>query len=152
MALVHGCARVAHCVTARLMYFPLLLSTTSVWRLIYVFWAQRSTDRCADSTRCTQTRVHCARGKYIVRHWTSRQASLRHSSSWRTWSVSPQSRDLRTRGLVGYHIPTFRQKLHSTFSRVFYCWNETEEWGYLSPVFIMLVEEHSKCSLVKTGT
>ena len=61
-----------------------------------MFWAQRSTGRCADSTRCTQTSVHCARGKYIVHHWTSREASLRHSSGWGTWSVSPQYRDLRT--------------------------------------------------------
>ena len=61
---------------------PLLPSTTSVWRLIYVFRAQRSTARCADSTRCTQTRVYSARGKCIVRHWTSREASLRHSSGW----------------------------------------------------------------------
>ena len=56
--------------------------------------------RCADSTRCTQTRVYSARGKYIVRHWTSREASLRHSSGWGTWSVSPQYRDLRTRALT----------------------------------------------------
>ena len=37
-----------------------------------MFWAQRSTARCADSTWCTQTRVYSARGRYIVRHWTSR--------------------------------------------------------------------------------
>ena len=67
--------------------------------LIYVLWAQRSTARCADNTRCTQTRVYSARGKYIVRHWTNREASLRHSSGWGIWSVSPQYRDLRTREL-----------------------------------------------------
>ena len=39
------------------------------------------------------------KGKHIVRHWTSREASLRHKSGWGTWSVSPQYRDLRTRGL-----------------------------------------------------
>ena len=71
----------------------------SVWRLIYVFWAQGSIIRCAESTWCTQTRVYSARGKYIVRHRTSREASLRHSSGWGTWSVSPQYRDLRTRDL-----------------------------------------------------
>ena len=65
----------------------------------YVFWAQKSTARCADSTRCTQTRVYSARGKYIVRHWTSREASLLRSSGWGTWSVAPQYRDLRTRAL-----------------------------------------------------
>ena len=38
-------------------------------------------------------------GKYIVRHWTSREALLRDSSGCGTWSVSPQYRDLRTRDL-----------------------------------------------------
>ena len=42
------------------------------------------------------TRVYSARGKYIVRHWTSREASLRHSSGWGTWSIFPHYRDLRT--------------------------------------------------------
>ena len=60
----------------------LISSTTSVWRLIYVFWAQRSNGRLADSTQCTQTSVYSARAKYIVRHWTCREASLRHSSGW----------------------------------------------------------------------
>ena len=52
-----------HCSVTSLL--PLLLSPTAVWRLSYVFWAQRTTGLCADSTRCTQTRVHSARGKYI---------------------------------------------------------------------------------------
>ena len=85
----HGCAKL----------LPLLLSPAAEWRLSYVFWAQRSTGLCADSTRCTQKRVHSARGKYIVRQWTSREAALRHSSGWGNWSVSPQYRDFRTRGL-----------------------------------------------------
>ena len=58
-----------------------------------------SSGRCANSTRCTQTRVHSARGKYIVRHWTSREASLRHNDGWGNWSVSLQYCDLRTRAL-----------------------------------------------------
>ena len=41
------------------------------------------------------TRVY--REKCIVRHWTSREASLRHSSGWGIWRFSPQHRDLRTR-------------------------------------------------------
>ena len=45
---------------------------------------------------CTQTRVYSARGKCIVRHWRSREATLRHSSGWGTLSISPQYRDLRT--------------------------------------------------------
>ena len=99
--LVHGCARVAHCATARWRnyshyYCPL--------RLSYVFWAQWSTGLCADSTRCTQTRVHSAREKNIVRQWSRREASLRHSSGWWNWSVSPQYRDLRTRALV--YVPS----------------------------------------------
>ena len=92
----HGCARVAHCSTARWRNFSHYCCPL---RLSYVFWAQRSTGLCADSTRCTQTRVYSARGKYIVRHWSRREASLRHSSGWGNWSVSPQYRDLRSRGL-----------------------------------------------------
>ena len=71
-----------HCSVTYLL--PILSPATSVWRLIYVFWAQRSTDRRADSTRCTQTSVYSRRVKYIVRHWTSREASLRHSIGWGT--------------------------------------------------------------------
>ena len=122
--LKHGCARVAHCATTRWRNFsPLLLSPTAVWRLSYVFWAQRSTGRRADSTRCTQTRVHSARGKYIVRQWTSREGSLRHSSGWGNWSVSHQYRDLRTRGLKttwdpwpGGYLPWTSKNL------IFDCW------------------------------
>ena len=43
------------------------------------------------------------KGKYIVCHWRSREASLRHSSGWGTCSVSPQYRDLRTRGVHPLH-------------------------------------------------
>ena len=39
--------------------------TTSVWCLIYMFWAQRSTDLRADSTRCTETSAYSARSKYM---------------------------------------------------------------------------------------
>ena len=77
--LEHGRARVAHCVTGR---WRNVSHYCRPLRLIYVFWAQRSTVRCADSTRCIQTRVYNTRGKYTVRHWTSREASLRHSSGW----------------------------------------------------------------------
>ena len=87
------------CPCSVMYLLPLLPSTMSGWRLMYVFWAQRSTARCADNTRCTQTRVYSARGKYIVRHWTSREAWLRQSSGWGTWGVSPQYCDLRTRVL-----------------------------------------------------
>ena len=72
-----------------------------------VFWAQRSTDRCADRTRCTHKRVYRATGKCIVGHWTSKEATLRHSSGWGTWSVSPQYRDLRTRVLYTQSIHNF---------------------------------------------
>ena len=81
-----------------------------------MFWAQRSTARCTDNTRCTQTRVYSARGKYIVRHWTSREASLRHSSGWGTWRVSPQYRDLRTRGLVILRVTIHKRFLHKNVS------------------------------------
>ena len=86
-----------------------------------MFWVQRSIDRCADSTRCTQTRVHNARGKYIVRHWTSREASLRHSSGWGTWSVSPLYRDLRTRALEpGKRTAIFRSECSAKSPRPAY--------------------------------
>ena len=94
--LEHGRARVAHCITNR---WRNVSHYCRPLRLIYVFWAQRSTARCADSTLCIQTRVYSARGKYIVHHWTNREASLRHSSGWGAWSVSLQYRDLRTRDL-----------------------------------------------------
>ena len=124
IGLGHGRARVAHCVTRR-------------WRnvshycrplgLIYVFWAQRSTARCADSTRCIQTRVYSARRKYIVRHRTSREASLRHCSGWGTWSVSPQYRDLRTRGL-GSTIGDGQTDRHTHTHRHFF-WNTCLDCG-----------------------
>ena len=50
--LTHGCPRVAHCVTGR---WRNVSHYCRPLRLIYVFWAQRSTARLADSTRCTQT-------------------------------------------------------------------------------------------------
>ena len=50
--------------------------------------------------------------KYIVHHWTSMEASLRHSSGWGTWSVSPQYRDLRTRAPT---LPLLHLR-HSSFT------------------------------------
>ena len=75
----HGFARVAHCATPGWRNFSHYCCPL---RQFDVFWAQRSTDRCADRTRCTQTRVYIARGKCIVRHCTSREDTLRHSSGW----------------------------------------------------------------------
>ena len=80
-ALEHGCAKVTRCVTARWRNFSHYCSSL---RQYDVFWAQRSTDRGADSRRCTQTSDWSPRAKYIVRHWASREASLRHSSGWGT--------------------------------------------------------------------
>ena len=79
--------------------YLVLLSTTSVWRVLSTekHWPVRR----QNTVYRTQTRVYSERGKCIVRHWTSREATLRHSSGWGTWSVSPQYRDLRTRG-IGY--------------------------------------------------
>ena len=48
----HGRARLAHCVTSR---WRNVSHYCRPLRLIYVFYAQRSTARCADSTQCTQT-------------------------------------------------------------------------------------------------
>ena len=51
-SLDHGRATVAHCVTGR---WRNVSHYCRPLRLIYVFCAQISTARCADSTRCTQT-------------------------------------------------------------------------------------------------
>ena len=50
--LTHGCAKVAHCVPARWRNFSHYCRPL---RQYDVFWAQRSTDRRADSRRCTHT-------------------------------------------------------------------------------------------------
>ena len=83
--LYHGCARVAHCATAR-------------WRNIshyccpptqYDVWVLCSQHREALAGAPPAHNVHkqeftVQRGKYLVRQWTSREASLRHSSGWGT--------------------------------------------------------------------
>ena len=51
-SLYHGCAKVAHCVPARWRNF---FHYCRLLRQYHVFWAQRSTDRRADSRRCTLT-------------------------------------------------------------------------------------------------
>ena len=99
VGLGHGCARVAHCVNARWRNFSHCcshyVSMTSDLRVLSTekHWPVRR-----QHTMYTNKSSQC-RGKYIVLHWTSREASLRHSSGWGTWSFSPQYRDLRTRGL-----------------------------------------------------
>ena len=75
----HGCARVAHCATARWRNFSQYccpLRQNDVWVMCS---EHREALACAPTA---QTRVHSARGKYIVRQWTSREASFRHSSGW----------------------------------------------------------------------
>ena len=71
----------AHCVPSRWRNFSHYCRPL---RHYDVFWAQRSTDLRADSRRYTHTSDWSARVKYIVRHWASREASLRHSSGWGT--------------------------------------------------------------------
>ena len=87
-ALEHGCARVAHCVTAR---SPTTAVSMTDLRVL-------STEKHWQNIVYTNKSLQC-KGKSIVRHWTSREATLRHSSAWGTWSVSPQYRDLRIRAL-----------------------------------------------------
>ena len=103
--------------------------TTSVWRLIYVFWAQRSTARRANSTRCTETSAYSARTKYIIRHWISREGSLRHSSGWGTEAFPHQWHVLRTRALAqneaflnisllakyDHMVPIYQPPSHATY-------------------------------------
>ena len=97
----HGCARVARCVTAWWRNFSHYCHPLRQYDVWFTCSVHREALPGAPTAHgvCTQTRVYSARGKYIVRHWTSREASLRHSSGWGTLSVSPQYRDLRTRGL-----------------------------------------------------
>ena len=98
-SLDHGRARVAHCVTGRWRNVSHYCSTTS--------------DLCVLSTEkhCSVRRQHTvyansARGKYIVRHWSSRETSLRHSSGWGnlkrfpsvSWFAHPCSRHYMTKG------------------------------------------------------
>ena len=109
-SLTHGCAREAHCVTARWRNFSHYCRPLRQYDVWFTCSQHREALTAAPtSTRCTQARVYRERGKYIVRHWTSREASLRHSSGWGTWSVSPQNRDLRTRGLTEQNSSLLRE-------------------------------------------
>ena len=78
-----------------------------------VFWAKKSTDRRADSRRCTHTSDYNSRVKYIVRHWASREASLRHSSGWGT-EAFPLSSGICAPMLYTKH---FTSLFHSSFSK-----------------------------------
>ena len=76
VGLDHGCARVAHCVTAR-------------WRnLSHYCRPLRQYDvriTCSDNREAltaAQTAHNLQKQAFIVHHWTSREASLRHSSGW----------------------------------------------------------------------
>ena len=96
----HGCARVAHCVNARWRNFSHYCRPLRQYDVWFTCSEHREALPGAPTAHGnTQTRVYSARGKHIVRHWTTREASLRHSSGWGTWSVSPQYSDLRTRVL-----------------------------------------------------
>ena len=96
----HGCARVAHCVTARRLNFSHYcrpLRQYDVWFTCSVYREALPGAPTANDGHKQEFTVQG--GKYIVPHSTSREASLRHSSGWGTWSFSPQYRDLRTRVL-----------------------------------------------------
>ena len=79
----HGCAKVAHCVPARWRNFSHYCRPLSQnWRVLSTekHWPPRR-----QQTVYTYKRLEC-KGEvgYIVCHWASREASLRHSSGWGT--------------------------------------------------------------------
>ena len=117
--LVHGCARVAHCVTARWRNFSHYCRPLRQYDVWFTCSEHREALPGAPTTHGVHKQeftVQGGPGKYIVRHWTSREASLRHSSRWGTWSVFPQYRDLRTRCLV-YSCAEFRYDKILTFRK-----------------------------------
>ena len=93
-SLYHGCARVAHCVTAWWRNFSHYCCKPRQ----YDVWFTCSEHREALTVAPTAHGVHKQEftvqgGKCIVRHWTSGEATLRHTCGWGTWSVSPKYRD-----------------------------------------------------------
>ena len=70
----HGCARMAHCVTPRWRNFSHYCCPLGQYDVWFTCSDHREAPTDAPiSTLCTQTKVHSARGKYIVRHWASRE-------------------------------------------------------------------------------
>ena len=89
-SLYHGCAIVAHCVTARWRNFSYYCPPPRQYDVWVTCSEHRGAlTRRADSTRCTQASAYSARTKYIVRQWTSMEGSLRHSSGWGTEALLP---------------------------------------------------------------
>ena len=76
--LTHGCARVAHCFTARwrnLSHYCRPLRQYDVWFT------------CSDNREAptAEPKAHSVQKQaFRVHHWTSKEASLRHSSGWGT--------------------------------------------------------------------
>ena len=87
----HGCARVAHCVTPRwrnFFHYCRSLRQHDVWFTCYEHRGALTAHR--QHTVYKNKRLQCKDEVHtVVRHWTSREASLRHSSGWGDWSVSP---------------------------------------------------------------
>ena len=76
----HGCARVAHCVTDRWRNFSHCcrpLRQYDVWFSLHVLITEKHWQPRGQHTVYRNKRLG-------VRHWTSREASLRHSSGWGT--------------------------------------------------------------------
>ena len=81
----HGCARVAHCVTARWCNFSHYCRSLRQ----YDVWFTSSDNKEALEAAPTAHGVH--KQAFRVRHWTSREVSLRHSSGWGTEAFSLSS-------------------------------------------------------------
>ena len=74
----HGCARVAHCVTALWRNFSHYCRPLSH----YDVWFTYSDNREVLTAAPAADVIH--KQAFRVRHWTSREASLRHSNGWGT--------------------------------------------------------------------
>ena len=72
----HGCARVAHCITVRWRNFSHYCRPLRH----YDVWFTCSDNRDVLTAAPTAHGIH--KQAFRARHWTSREASLRHSSGW----------------------------------------------------------------------
>ena len=84
-SLVHGCARVAHCVTARWRNFSHYSRPLRQYDVWFTCYDNREALTAAPTAHSVQKQA------FRVDHWTSREASLRHSSGWGTEALSLSS-------------------------------------------------------------
>ena len=133
----------AHCVTARLRNFSHYCCPLRQYDVRYTCSEHRDALAGAPTAHGVHKQEFTVQGGSIVRHWISTEASLRHSSGWGTWSVSPQYRDLRTRGLTACAMRQPHESIHDT--------NSNKEWklGFFTLCSINLYISGSKTFLLR---